>query len=200
MGELFEVFGFRAVVEGNGGEGDSVDFFLQAEGDGPCEVAHVDWFFEFGADEADDFRSWLADESEDFLFFILVHAAVRAGGIEHGADEDGGFFLELGRLWLWCWAEYAGAAGLPAVLGAHGDLLGLGGALLRLRLLLWLGGLRLLLWLASAEDIAQDLGAGLAAAGSAAEKSSEEFDRVHVDWWGLWECEGCGRGASALPL
>jgi len=110
MGELFEVVGFRAIVEGDGGEGDGVDFFLHAEGDGPGEVADVDWFFEFGADEADDFRRWLADEPEDFLFFVLVHAAVGAGGIEHGADEDSGFLLELGWLLLRGGAEHAGAA------------------------------------------------------------------------------------------
>ena len=177
VGELLEVFRFRAIVEGDGGEGDGVDFFFHAEGDGPCEVAHVDWFCEFGADEADDFRGWLADETEDFLFFVLVHAAVGAGGVEHGADEDGGFFLELGGLRLRRGAEHVGATGLPAVLSAHGDLLGLGGALLRCGLLLRL---------AAAEDIAQDLGAGLAAAaGSTAEKSSEEFDCVHEDWWGF---------------
>lgn len=69
---------------------------------------------------------------------------------------------------------------MPAVLSAHGDLLGLGGALLRLLLC------GLLLRLSAAENIAQNLGAGLAAAaGSTAEKSSEEFDCVHEDWWGF---------------
>jgi hypothetical protein len=74
----------------------------------------------------------------------------------------------------------------------------LGGALLRL--LLRLGGL--LLWLAAAEDIAQDLGAGLAAAagGSAAEKGSEEFDCVHEDWWGFGNVKAASGGPSARWL